>query len=157
MKEIHRVSLTNFSRDRDTIALKSTNFWPLFVMAARGLGAIGSVKRTNKLLSGSCEAEEAVEARGHTWWPSGCTWTPSPPHEEMDVNRMSFRRPSHTRVSRASTSGISRFLKQSRRKQSVRIRKCMCLPSNYGLVEFPVVWSELRSVMRCRNQDSHLS
>ncbi|EFN69635.1 Kelch-like protein 10, partial [Camponotus floridanus] len=68
--------------------------------------------------------------------------------EEMDVNRMSFRRiPSHTRVSRASTSGISRFLKQSRRKQSARIRKCMCLPSNYGLVEFPVVWSELSDVI----------
>ncbi|XP_072756331.1 kelch-like protein 10 [Anoplolepis gracilipes] len=74
----------------------------------------------------------------------------------MDVSRMSFRKSSHTRVSRASASGISRFLKQSRRKQSVRIRKCMCLPSNYALVEFPVVWSELRAnqqlcdgVIRC--------
>lgn len=128
-------------------------------MAARH-GAIGSAKRANTRAAG-CWEEAAKqkrrwEARGHTWWPSGCTWTPPPPHEEMDVNRMSFRRSSHTRVSRASTSGISKFLKQSRRKQSARIRKCICLPSNYALVEFPVVWSELRSViiMRCRNQGS---
>ncbi|KAH0946331.1 hypothetical protein HN011_002719 [Eciton burchellii] len=70
---------------------------------------------------------------------------------------MSLRRSSRSRVSRAATSGIGRFLKQSsRRKQSARIRRCMCLPSNYALVEFPVVWSELRAnqqlcdgVIRC--------
>ncbi|XP_070152244.1 kelch-like protein 10 [Polyergus mexicanus] len=74
----------------------------------------------------------------------------------MDISRMSLRRSSHTRMSRACTSGISRFFKQSRRKQSARIRKCMCLPCNYALVEFPVVWSELRAnqqlcdgVIRC--------
>ncbi|KAK2586942.1 hypothetical protein KPH14_009870 [Odynerus spinipes] len=36
-------------------------------------------------------------------------------------------------------------LKQCKRKQTARVRKCVCLPSNYALVEFPVVWSELRA------------
>ncbi|XP_020277572.1 kelch-like protein 10 [Pseudomyrmex gracilis] len=75
----------------------------------------------------------------------------------MNIGRMSYRRSScRSRVSRAVTSGISRLVRQSRRKQSARIRKCMCLPSNYALVEFPVIWSELRAnqqlcdgVIRC--------
>ncbi|XP_067207770.1 kelch-like protein 10 isoform X2 [Linepithema humile] len=77
----------------------------------------------------------------------------------MDIGRMNYRRSSHCRVSRAATSGIGRLLKHPRRKQSARIRKCMCLPSNYALVEFPVVWSELRAnqqlcdgVIRCPDQ-----
>ncbi|XP_043677312.1 kelch-like protein 10 [Vespula pensylvanica] len=36
-------------------------------------------------------------------------------------------------------------LKQCKRKQAARVRKCVCLPSNYALVEFPIVWSELRA------------
>lgn len=159
MKEMHRVSFnTIFARDRERYDRIKVGQFSAFVCHGRA-------SRRNRVCQeseyASCWAEAAKqkrrwEARGHTWWPSGCTWTPPPPHKDMDISRMSFRRSSHTRVSRASTSGISRFFKQSRRKQSVRIRKCMCLPSNYALVEFPVVWSELRSViiMRCCNQGS---
>lgn len=107
-------------------------------MAAR-LGAIGTrVCEENEYegcrqLSGSGEAEEAAVGS------SGAR-----------VLTYSARHRAH--VDYATTAGISRLLKQSRRKQSARIRRCMCLPSNYALVEFPVVWSELRSViMRHRN------
>ncbi|XP_011138765.1 kelch-like protein 10 [Harpegnathos saltator] len=58
---------------------------------------------------------------------------------------MNFRKSCRSRASRAATSGVSRLHRQPRRKQSARIRKCMCLPSNYAHVEFPVVWSELRA------------
>lgn len=107
-------------------------------MAAR-LGAIGtrvgeeSEYESCRQLSGSGEAEEAAVGS------SGAR-----------VLTYSARHRAH--VDYATTAGISRLLKQSRRKQSARIRRCMCLPSNYALVEFPVVWSELRSViMRHRN------
>jgi len=99
-------------------------------MAAR-LGAIGTrVCEENEYencwqLSGSGEAEEAIGSSG----PRALTY----PRHRAHVDAI---------------TGISRLLKQSRRKQSARIRKCMCLPSNYALVEFPVVWSELRSVIR---------
>ncbi|KYN04498.1 PREDICTED: kelch-like protein 10 [Cyphomyrmex costatus] len=109
-------------------------------MAAR-LGAIGTrVCEENEYencwqLSGSGEAEEAIGSSG----PRASTYSRHRAH-----------------VDYAITAGISRLLKQSRRKQSARIRKCMCLPSNYALVEFPVVWSELRAnqqlcdgVIRC--------
>ncbi|KYN13828.1 PREDICTED: kelch-like protein 10 isoform X1 [Trachymyrmex cornetzi] len=109
-------------------------------MAAR-LGAIGTrVCEENEYencwqLSGSGEAEEAIGSSG----PRALTYSRHWAH-----------------VDYAITAGISKLLKQSRRKQSARIRKCMCLPSNYALVEFPVVWSELRAnqqlcdgVIRC--------
>lgn len=106
-------------------------------MAVR-LGAIGtrvceeSEYESCRQLSGSGEAEEAVGSSG------------------VRVLTHSARHRVH--VDYATTASISRLIKQSRRKQSARIRKCMCLPSNYALVEFPVVWSELRSViMRHRN------
>ncbi|OAD52540.1 Kelch-like protein 10 [Eufriesea mexicana] len=65
--------------------------------------------------------------------------------EAMDGRgRIKFRKLSRNRMSRAAVSATK--LKQCVRKQPAKIRKCMCLPSNYALVEFPVVWSELRSV-----------
>ncbi|XP_034186020.1 kelch-like protein 10 [Osmia lignaria lignaria] len=72
--------------------------------------------------------------------------------------RMKFRKLFRSRMSRATVSATK--LKQCVRKQPTKVRKCMCLPSNYALVEFPVVWSELRAnqqlcdgAVRCaRNQ-----
>ncbi|KAG7188297.1 hypothetical protein KM043_007959 [Ampulex compressa] len=46
-------------------------------------------------------------------------------------------------MSRATFSATK--LKQCKRRQRTKSRKCICLPSNYGVVEFPVVWSELRA------------
>jgi len=103
-------------------------------MAAR-LGAIGTrVCEENEYencwqLSGSGEAEEAVGSSG--------------------TRALTYSARHRAHVDYSTPAGISRLLKQSRRKQSARIRKCMCLPSNYALVEFPVVWSELRSVIMC--------
>ncbi|XP_012259425.2 kelch-like protein 10 isoform X2 [Athalia rosae] len=58
-------------------------------------------------------------------------------------NRMKLRKLIRNRMSRASVSGTKH--KQCKKKQAVKARKCMCLPSNYALVEFPIVWSELRA------------
>ncbi|CAK9802012.1 Kelch-like protein 10 [Anthophora quadrimaculata] len=61
------------------------------------------------------------------------------------------RRPRQDQVSKVVTQSnvpvavSSNKLKQCVRKQPAKVRKCMCLPSNYALVEFPVVWSELRA------------
>ncbi|XP_060819012.1 kelch-like protein 10 [Bombus pascuorum] len=64
--------------------------------------------------------------------------------EAMDGRgRIKLRKLSRSRMSRAAVSATK--LKQCVRKQPAKIRKCMCLPSNYALVEFPVVWSELRA------------
>ncbi|KZC09505.1 Kelch-like protein 10 [Dufourea novaeangliae] len=57
--------------------------------------------------------------------------------------RMKFRKLLRGRMSRANV--LVARLNQCTRKQASRARKCMCLPSNYALVEFPVVWSELRA------------
>lgn len=66
-------------------------------------------------------------------------------HEAVDCRgRTKFRKLSRSRMSLAVVTAAK--LKQCTRKQPSRVRKCMCLPSNYALVEFPVVWSELRSV-----------
>ncbi|XP_076229001.1 uncharacterized protein LOC116426173 isoform X1 [Nomia melanderi] len=65
-------------------------------------------------------------------------------HEAMDGRgRMKFRKLFRSRMSRATVFGTK--LKQCTRKQPAKVRKCMCLPSNYALVEFPMVWSELRA------------
>ncbi|XP_078039106.1 uncharacterized protein LOC144471169 [Augochlora pura] len=66
-------------------------------------------------------------------------------HEATDGRRrMKFRKLFRSRMSRATVFTVK--LKQcGNRKQATRARKCMCLPSNYGLVEFPMVWSELRA------------
>ncbi|XP_046492145.1 kelch-like protein 10 [Neodiprion pinetum] len=58
-------------------------------------------------------------------------------------SRMKSRKLMRNRTSRASVSGTRH--KQCKKKQVVKPRKCVCLPSNYALVEFPVVWSELRA------------
>ncbi|XP_015587950.1 kelch-like protein 10 isoform X2 [Cephus cinctus] len=57
--------------------------------------------------------------------------------------RMKLRKLSRSRMSRAPIS--SSKSRQCKKKQNSKSRKCMCLPSNYALVEFPVVWSELRA------------
>ncbi|XP_033221117.1 kelch-like protein 10 isoform X2 [Belonocnema kinseyi] len=59
------------------------------------------------------------------------------------ANRMKPRKRSRNRMSRAIVSATK--LKQCKKKQTVKTRKCMCLPLNYALVEFPIVWSELRA------------
>ncbi|XP_076685259.1 kelch-like protein 10 [Andrena cerasifolii] len=65
-------------------------------------------------------------------------------HEAVDCRgRTKFRKLSRSRMSLAVVTAAK--LKQCTRKQPSRVRKCMCLPSNYALVEFPVVWSELRA------------
>lgn len=121
-----------------------------------------SAKRTNtrgeELLQAvqvlrSGVAEEAVVSDRGTWRSLGdAPDARGPSRHRGEVDRMNFRKSSRGRVSRAATSGVSKVRRQPRRKQSTRIRKCMCLPSNYALVEFPVVWSELRSVIaRSRN------
>lgn len=126
-------------RDVQLDRIEVGRFLPSSVMAAR-LSAIGirvceeNEYESCRKLSGSGEAEEAIGSSAARVFNTTC----------------SARHRSH--VDNATAAGISRLLKQSRRKQSARIRKCMCLPSNYALVEFPVVWSELRSViMRYRN------
>ncbi|XP_076281415.1 kelch-like protein 10 [Lasioglossum baleicum] len=57
--------------------------------------------------------------------------------------RMKFRKLFRSRMSR--TTVLTAKPKQCPRKQASKVRKCMCLPSNYVLVEFPMVWSELRA------------
>ncbi|XP_012284683.2 kelch-like protein 10 [Orussus abietinus] len=57
--------------------------------------------------------------------------------------RIRLRKLWRSRTSRAAVSAPRN--KQGKKRQSNRTRRCMCLPSNYALVEFPVVWSELRA------------
>ncbi|CAD1474074.1 unnamed protein product, partial [Heterotrigona itama] len=64
--------------------------------------------------------------------------------EAMDGRgRIKLKKLSRSLMSRAAVSATK--LRHCVRKQPAKIRKCMCLPSNYALVEFPLVWSELRA------------
>lgn len=58
-------------------------------------------------------------------------------------NRIKSRKYSRSRMSRDIIFPIK--LKQFKKKQSNKTKKCICLPSNYVHVEFPPVWSELRA------------
>lgn len=81
MKEIHRISFysTSFSRDRIKVGQFSG-----FVCHGRAWSRRNRVCQESEYVSRWAEAAKQKrrwEARGHTWWPSGCTWTPPPPHE----------------------------------------------------------------------------
>lgn len=59
----------------------------------------------------------------------------------MEFSMKLRKLPSRTRLSRMSASCTTVGKK---RRQSSKCKRCVCMPHKIGLVEFPVVWTELR-------------
>lgn len=115
--------------------------WPR-LSGVPGLASL-TITNTERRTKKRKVSRNAVERSGHmVASDAGIAWLV---REAMDSRgRIKLRKLSRSRMSRAAVSATK--LKQCVRKQPTKIRKCMCLPSNYALVEFPVVWSELRFV-----------
>lgn len=115
--------------------------WPR-LSGVPGLASL-TITNTQRRTKKRNVSRNAVERSGHmVASDAGIAWLV---REAMDGRgRIKLRKLSRSRMSRAAVSATK--LKQCVRKQPAKIRKCMCLPSNYALVEFPLVWSELRSV-----------
>ncbi|XP_043287377.1 kelch-like protein 10 isoform X2 [Venturia canescens] len=75
-----------------------------------------------------------------------CTSGPGCRIKVKKISRNRVTTTSQTTTTTTTAVNGSRVKQPSaRRKQNARSRKCICSPSNYALVEFPSVWSELRA------------